>query len=299
MMGVRPVVLPGPFMNGCFDSKFTFKYVEPKVKTVKRPLCSDPTENSNPAKKKCVRFSEVSSCRVLPHEEQFQELSPESQDQKLIDLLSNRNQEKIQDEEFPTNEIPNKTMQDRKVRTQMTSKPSTLSNVEPSFGSNISVFDEDIQTDQPPRFVLLTKTTDGPSLVTLAADCLIQRLLKQGQISKREVLDILGAASDPRPPSPADSPAVSSEVGQKMSAADEQNMSGDGPRRRCLLDRTLCAQIHERLQSLTDRISSSGRAALLPSTTIMGRPLLPALAFLTAAAVDILRSIELSNLDEE
>lgn len=139
-----------------------------------------------------------------------------------------------------------------------------------------------------------TKLTDGPSLVTLTTHNLITRLLKQGKISKREVLDTL--QTSPPPPAAADGGAENSLPDPAGSTTQPKAASAAV---RCLLDPVLCTQVHQRLQLLCDRIVSSGRAPLLPSTSVMAPPFLPGLRFLVCATADVLRSIELSRLEEE
>jgi hypothetical protein len=145
-----------------------------------------------------------------------------------------------------------------------------------------------------------TKTSDGPSPVTLTTNNLIHLLLKQGQINKRDILETLRKASSTGPVEPpADVFDAQSEKACSDKGSPALDQDGHGARRSYLLDRAVCSAVHARLQSLADRVASQGRAAMLPSTDILGRPLLPALLFLAAASGDIVRSIELSLNEEE
>jgi hypothetical protein len=292
MIAVRPVLAPSTFANCCNNTISAAGKPESKTYPAKRQYCCDYEERVKPPKKaKCVKFSELSSCRVAnafeksDEEPQIHEF--ESTDQKHL--------------------IPSPPLDDDTKQKPGFKEPSAAETSPKTVDASLQfpTVDSVRMTTTPDPIQAMThlgtetfptKLTDGPSLVTLTTHNLITRLLKQGKISKREVLETLQC---PPPPLPAPTaggaenslPSPPGETAPQPKAADAAV--------RCLLDPALCAQVHQRLQLLRDRLATSGRAPLLPSTSIMGPPFLPALQFLVTATADVLRSIELSRLEEE
>ena len=284
MIAIRPPLSPSPFTNCCFDSRFIIGIPELKINPAKRRACCDPIENLGPVKKKCVRFSEISFCRELPHEEESDLLqsNPENHaNQEREEGISPTPQRSIANNNEQSLDAADQRIIDSNMMTENHIDRLFSALPAPPVIETDTICSSNSSSDR--NSAILTKTSDGPSLATLITNMLIQTLLKQGQMNKREVLETLRSASNAQQPPPAeDSKAPASDVGSPQDA--------DGQRRRCLLDRALCDRVHARLQSLTDRLASHGRAGLLPSTSIMGRPLLPALAFLTAAARDVIQT---------
>jgi hypothetical protein len=291
MIAVRPALSPSQLGN-CYHGTFSVaSKPEPKINPAKRQHCCDYEERVDPTKKKRVKFSETSSCRVSPafeasdEEAQIHEFESTDQQHSIpLSIQDDLTQPKLGFKEPSEAEISPKTV-DAPFQFP-TPDPAKMTT--PERTGEITP----VSTDDVP-----TKLTDGPSLVTLTTHNLIMRLLQQGKISKREVLDTL--QSSPPPPRPASTiGGAENNLPSPVCATAAQPKAADAAVR-CLLDPALCAQVHLRLQHLCDRVSASGRAPLLPSTSIMGPPFLPALRFLLGATADVLRSIELSRLEEE
>jgi hypothetical protein len=277
--------------NCCYDSFSVAGKSEPKISPAKRQYGCDYVERPDPAKKRKVKFSEFSSCRVScaveTSDEEFQVQEFESTDQQhpIPSFKDVKTEPKLGFKEPSAAEASPKTVD---APLQLPFSISAKMTTVPDAAQTTTNY---LNSADPGTDTIPTKLSDGPSPVSLTTHNLIMRLLKQGRISKREVLDALQTSPPPRP-----APIIDGVENNLSNPAQPKEANAAV---RCLLDPALCAQVHQRLQLLCHRIASSGRAPLLPSTTILAPPLLPALRFLLSATADVLRSIELSRLDEE
>uniref|UniRef100_A0A7S0QM84 Uncharacterized protein n=1 Tax=Cryptomonas curvata TaxID=233186 RepID=A0A7S0QM84_9CRYP len=295
MIAVRPILSPSPLANCCYDTFSVASKSESKINPAKRQYCCDYAERVDPAKKRKVKFSEFSSCQVssaveTPEESQVHEFEDADQQHSIHSLQDDKTKPELGFKEPSAAETSPKTV-DAPLQLPFSAPAKMPPTPEPAQTTTNCKPPPEPSTDTIP-----TKLTDGPSLVTLTTHNLITRLLKQGKISKREVLDTL-QTSPPPCPAAAIGGAENNLPDPPGSTATQPTAASAAVR--CLLDPALCTQVHQRLQLLCDRIASSGRAPLLPSTSVMAPPFLPALRFLVSATADVLRSIELSRLEEE
>ena len=107
------------------------------------------------------------------------------------------------------------------------------------------------------EFAVPTKGTDGPSDACFTTQALIRRLVELGKMTQANVREILHLCAP--------------------SVRDGED-----------LDTKFLYRVLHRLEDLSNRIEANGRTALLPSTVVLSRSLLPALAFLATAVRNIL-----------
>ena len=112
-----------------------------------------------------------------------------------------------------------------------------------------------------------TKNRDGPSIATLTTQRLFRILKETKKLNRVQVDDLLREATKTSP----DSAHSSSANGDHIDS-DETSVQNE-----C---KTVNEQVLERLRSLDSRIEMRGKASLLPCTSNLGRPFLPAIRFL-------------------
>ncbi len=133
----------------------------------------------------------------------------------------------------------------------------------------------------------MKKHHDNPDPVTWVTFVLVTKLVKQGTIDRKQVLEIIlktsarigvdaGASADAGP--------GASRIGPHEPACDAAAARPDshhhpdtGP---------ICRAVQLRLAALRDRIRAAGTAVLPPSRAVMGPPFVPALEFLRQLVVD-------------
>ena len=122
-----------------------------------------------------------------------------------------------------------------------------------------------------------TKVTDGPPPATLATQKLLLILKNERKINRNQVLYLLrthpvhvseGSDLVAHPREPLDDLPEYPTAEQQQPPAPSLE--------------ALTAQVLARLHSLAERIDARGRASLLPCTTRVGRPFLPAIRFLAS-----------------
>ena len=112
-----------------------------------------------------------------------------------------------------------------------------------------------------------TKNRDGPSIATLTTQRLFRILKETKKLNRVQVDDLLREATKTSP----DSAHSSSANGDHIDS-DETSVQNE-----C---KAVSEQVLERLRSLDSRIEMRGKASLLPCTSNLGRPFLPAIRFL-------------------
>ncbi len=114
-----------------------------------------------------------------------------------------------------------------------------------------------------------TKTQDGPSADTLVTQRIIHLLVKQREINRSQITELLReAAARPAPPSADDS---------------EHNPGPIAAARSTEIDAALCRAVLFRLCALGDRVEERGKASLLPCTSNLGPAFLRPLRFLASS----------------
>ncbi len=124
-----------------------------------------------------------------------------------------------------------------------------------------------------------TKTQDGPSLPTLAANTLIRTVANQKSISRTQVAKLLqeAAAAVPTLPTPpkADPQKTTDDASCAVSTPCPHPLPPHAP---------LCMAVRDRLRNLSELIEAQGKASILPCCTNLNRSFLPALRFLMASS---------------
>ena len=136
-----------------------------------------------------------------------------------------------------------------------------------------------------------TKTQDGPAPATLVTNALIHALKRNRSMKSSQVADFLreAATATSSPPAPARADAEPPEP-LAVSLACPLPATSHAP---------LCLAVHDRLRALSDRIEARGKASILPCTTNLHRPFLPALQFLLKAVVACVSAGEQHALMEQ
>lgn len=214
------------------DNPPEISYLEHSIAPLKLKRNIDDIDSSTfarsgpPSKKRCVRFSDFSECKEFPAD------APE-----VESCL----------------ECSNSTA----ASTRVTQNDSEALDKDACIEKDSEIFEQ----EKAEEIMIPTKVEDGPSLATTASEKLIVTLVKQGRISKAQVLETIQFCSSP-----------------ELTKSDII----------IPLEPTILKAVQAHLEKLRDRIATRGRASMLPSTSVMGPAFIPALDFLKMTIKEVL-----------
>jgi hypothetical protein len=146
-------------------------------------------------------------------------------------------------------------------------------------GSRLEATESLNHNDAAFEAVVKTKTEDGPSAATIATQRLIRFLIKNRSITVKQVAHLLNQIATENRELSGPKTDILSEYRSSTDASEIQQM-GDSSNRQY----ELTMEVIRHLQSIGDRIETRGKASLLPCTSNLGKPFLPAIRFLIASA---------------
>jgi hypothetical protein len=233
------------------------------------------------AKRRCVRFADISSYKILP---------VDSEDPNLKSHKCSEYEEK-------ENELAQRSILENMHFSSLPEASKSATDVcvpfnqDPLISNDFSVAEKEDSNEQ----FELTKFDDGPGPAVLATYALVSKIVKDRKISRLQMMEILHSKSEIRSCN-----CLLLEAPPKGST-NISDLPAD-PRIKCIMAARSCAiaqaagawwraavcrGVRSRLTALRNRIRSHGKAVLPPSALVMGEGFIPALDFLSEAVQEV------------